>query len=260
LRAITITGVAVIAWASTAHAAPAGTAAACQPAPSKRVLFIGNSLTYANDLPAMVAALASAVHQPVSVVTIAFPDYSLQDHWDHGPARQAIAGACWDVVVLQQGPSALDESRTLLVDYTRRFSTLARAAGATPALYMVWPTRDRLTDFPRSSESYRIAALDVHGVLLPVGDAWRAAWRRDSSLALFAADGLHPSVAGSYLAALVITAQLLHHSPVGMPAALVLPSGTSVSVPSGMATVLQQAAADADDVTNAPVPSAARNP
>jgi len=213
---------------------------------SRRVLFVGNSLTYVNALPEMVRALsrAAGADSAVRVGMVAYPDYSLEDHWARGDAARAIAAEHWDVVVLQQGPSALESSRTLLVDYARRFAATARAAGAAPALYMVWPTIDRQDDFPRSSDSYRIAADSVHGTLLPVGDAWRAAWRRDAALALYAPDGLHPSVYGSYLAALVITSRLTGRAPATLPSSFTLDSGTRVDIPADVAATLRQAAAD----------------
>ncbi|MDH3224200.1 MAG: hypothetical protein OEO23_10835, partial [Gemmatimonadota bacterium] len=48
------------------------------------------------------------------------------------------------------------------------------------------------------------AAANVDGTLFPAGEAWRAAWRVDESLGLYGGDGFHPSVLGSYLAALTI--------------------------------------------------------
>ena len=42
------------------------------------------------------------------------------------------------------------------------------------------------------------------GLLLPAGDAWRAAWAADARLPLYGPDGFHPSPMGTYLAALVI--------------------------------------------------------
>ena len=205
------------------------------------VLFIGNSLTYANDLPEMVRALALASGDTLRVGMVANPDWSLEDHWNAGAARSTIRGR-WDVVVLQQGPSSLPESRTLLIDYTRRFAGEIRAAGAEPALYAVWPSVSRLGDFDRASESYRLAAEDVNGILLPAGEAWRAAWRVDPSLSLYAPDGLHPSMAGTYAAALVIYARLLHRSPVGAPSTLTLGGGTVVHIDPEVARVLQSAA------------------
>ena len=46
------------------------------------------------------------------------------------------------------------------------------------------------------SQSYTAAAKAVGGLLLPAGDAWRAAWAIDPTLALYGPDGLHPSTIG----------------------------------------------------------------
>jgi hypothetical protein len=208
------------------------------------VLFVGNSLTYANELPEMVRALALASGKTLRIGMVANPDWSLEDHWNGGAARSVVRRG-WEVVVLQQGPSSLPESRELLIDYTRRFAGEIRAAGATPALYAVWPSRSRLGDFDRASESYRLAAEDVDGMLFPAGEAWRAGWREDPGLPLYAADGLHPSVAGTYAAALVIYARLLGRSPVGAPTEFNLRDGALVHVDPAVAEVLQRAAAAA---------------
>ena len=160
-----------------------------------------------NDLPAMVCRLARAASRNAVCESVAKPDYSLEDHWNERDARRAIARG-WDFVVLQQGPSALPESRVLLVDYTKRFDAEIRKAGARTALYMVWPSRSRRGDFEGVSQSYRAAAKAVGGLLLPAGDAWRSAWAIDEGLALYSPDGLHPSNAGTYFAA-VVTYQLI---------------------------------------------------
>jgi hypothetical protein len=214
-----------------------------------RVLFIGNSFTYTNDLPALVAALAEATKQKrFAYQTIAFADFSLEDHWRQGEARKAIAKGRWDFVVMQQGPSALPESRALLLEYARRFDAEIRKAGAKPAIYMVWPSYPRFNDFDRVCESYRLAAEEIKGALFPAGEAWRAAWRRDAKLKLYSADGLHPSQAGAYVTALVIYEQLYGQSPVGLPSRLRLRSKTTptIELAEETATLLQQAAAEAN--------------
>ncbi|MDP3719178.1 MAG: SGNH/GDSL hydrolase family protein [Acidobacteriota bacterium] len=181
-----------------------------QPAPDPlRILFVGNSLTYQNDLPGMVCTLARAAGRPVVCESVAKPDASLEDHWHSGEARKAIAAGRWDIVVLQQGPSALPESRRLLIEYTKRFDAEIKQAGARTALYMVWPSQSRRGDAEGVSQSYRAAAKAVAGTLLPVGDAWREAWAIDRNLPLYAADKFHPSGSGTYLAALVAYRHLL---------------------------------------------------
>ena len=186
-----------------------------QPSPT-RVLFIGNSLTYANDLPAMVCAMARAAGRQATCESVARPDYGLEEHWNDREARQAI-GRGWDVVVLQQGPSALPESRRLLVAYTRRFDAEIKKSGARTALYMVWPSRARRGDFPAVSQSYAAAAKEVKGLLIPAGEAWRAAWAIDKDIALYGPDGFHPSPAGTYLAALVAYEQIFGSPPPAAP-------------------------------------------
>src|SRR6185436_1298216 len=127
-----------------------------QPQPF-RILFIGNSLTYANDLPATVCGLARSAGRSAVCESVVKPDYSLEDHWNERDARAAIARG-WDVVVLQQGPSALPESRRLLIAYAKRFEAEIRKAGARTAFYMVWPSQARRGDFPGVSQSYESAA------------------------------------------------------------------------------------------------------
>ena len=184
-----------------------------------RVLFIGNSLTAANNSPAVVAQLAEADGQPrPTVQMVAVGGFSLEDHWNRGDAQRAIASGGWNVVVLQQGPSALLESRRLLVEYARRFGDVIRTAGARPALYMVWPSRERRQDAAGVSQSYRAAATAVNGRIFPAGDAWNLVLQRRRELALYSDDGLHPTMAGTYLAALVIYQGLYDRSPIGLPA------------------------------------------
>lgn len=212
-----------------------------------RVLFIGNSLTYTNDLPAVVEAFAKATGQrPFAYKTIAFPDFSLEDHWKRKDSRNAIAKKEWDYVVLQQGPSASHEGRAVLLEYTRRFAEEIRRIRGRPALYMVWPSASRMQDFQGVSESYRQAAEDVDGLVFPVGEAWLSAWRVNPSIALYSSDGFHPSTAGTYLAGLVLYEQLFNRSPLGLPSTVRLVSGGRVEIPTDQAALLQQAAEDAN--------------
>lgn len=173
---------------------------------SLRVLFIGNSLTYFNDLPGMLRELLR--HEGLDVVTasIAEPNFGLEDHWTRQSTHDRIARG-WDVVILQQGPSAT-EGRPSLLEYAERFAVPIRAAGAIPALYMVWPAEGRSFDFQGVSDSYASAADRVGGLLFPAGEAWLDARALDEHVALYGGDRFHPSPLGTYLAALVMYEQL----------------------------------------------------
>ena len=175
---------------------------------TKRILFIGNSLIYTNDLPAMAASVAAGTGRiRLQVEAVAKPNFSLEDHWNDGEAVRAIRRGGWDVVVMQQGPSALPESRENLLTYARKFDTVIRQAGATPALLAVWPSRDRSYDLDRVIESYRLAAKETRAIFIPAGAAWKVALR-ESVASVYGPDGFHPSREGSYVAALVVVATI----------------------------------------------------
>lgn len=168
-----------------------------------RVLFIGNSLTYTNDLPGLVEGLASLEGRSLATGTLAFPNASLEDH----AARDAFAvirRVRPDIIVLQQGPSSLDESRVHLVHWSQQFAAVAGEHGGRTALLMVWPSSDRLDAFDAVRDSYAAAADAVDGTFIPAGESWRGAWARDPSLQLYGGDGFHPSALGTLAAALTV--------------------------------------------------------
>lgn len=189
------------------------TALIAQAAAPIRVLFIGNSLTATNDVPATVEALAKANGEHIVTKTVAYPNFSLEDHWSQGDSRRVIAEGGWSFIVLQQGPSSLPESRVLLVDFAKRFAKEAKRVKARTALYMVWPAWSRSGDFDGVKLSYEAAAREAGAIFLPAGEAWSLAWKQDANLKFYGPDGFHPSPVGSYLAALVIYQGLTGKSP-----------------------------------------------
>src|SRR5262245_30223479 len=58
----------------------------------ERVLFVGNSLTEANDLPLMVEALSQAAGHPLGVDAITYGGASLEDHWTQGTQNRIASG------------------------------------------------------------------------------------------------------------------------------------------------------------------------
>ncbi|MEO6068677.1 MAG: hypothetical protein ABJB33_07190 [Gemmatimonadota bacterium] len=185
------------------------------PVKAPRVLFVGNSLTYVNDLPSIVERISVADGAPLETHTAVAPNYGLEDHWNDGAVQRLLGRERWDVVVLQQGPSSLQESGTNLVDYAARFGALIRSHHACPAVYMVWSEERYPRMFDAVRDHHRAAADSAHAQFLPAGDGWRAAWRRDPSFAFYSPDGLHPTPLGSYLAALVVYGGITGRSPVG---------------------------------------------
>jgi len=209
--------------------------------PPTQILLIGNSLTFFNDMPEILLGLLNSVPDTEFLVeAVTIPASGLEDHWTNRTALRRIAEGGWDIVVLQQGPSAT-EGRPSLLEYSQLFSEKIRAVGATPAMYMVWPSVQRSFDADGVSDSYTTAAKLIGGGLLPAGDAFRVAQGMDPSIELYGGDGFHPSVEGSYLAALVMFVQMTGKAPDGLPTLIQTSSGPK-EVAVRDAVILQQAA------------------
>jgi hypothetical protein len=207
-----------------------------------RVLFIGNSLTAGNDLPQLVQAMAAAGGVRLEVESVTAGGFSLEDHWNGGAARKKLAESPWTFVVLQQGPSSLPESQTNLREWATKWAAEIRRRGAKPALYMVWPFEGQANGFALVSKSYRSAAKSADARILPAGEAWQQALKRDPKSGLYVEDKLHPTPAGTYLAALVIAHGVAGIDVGSAPAALKLASADEFKVPEKQAEELRKAA------------------
>jgi hypothetical protein len=199
---------------------------ACSPATGSEppaghsMLFIGNSLTYANDLPVMVEKLAEAVGDSVRVGMAAGPNMAVIDHTVAGSAAIAMIGeADWAYVVLQQGPTPAGICRDTLVIAAMRLAPKIRAAGGRPVLFLPWARRAFPQSLTAAGESATAAARAVGGAVVPVGIAWTTALDEDRDLPLYGGDGYHPAPAGTLLAALTIYDRLSGRDVRTIPAA-----------------------------------------
>lgn len=183
-----------------------------------QVLFLGNSLTAGNDVPAIVQALAQLQGVRVNYDTRAPGGYALEDHFRDG-AQLMLQQKHYDVLIMQQGPSTLAENQIFLRDWAVIWGNEARRFNTRPALFMVWPTNGQSNGFALVSQSYRNAALASDAAIFPAGEAWAEVVRLDPSIQLYA-DDLHGTQSGSYLAAMVIARGLVALDPARVPARL----------------------------------------
>jgi hypothetical protein len=196
-------------WSTTLALALAGGTATCttgvaDDAPAGAILFIGNSLTYVNDLPAVVRQVAEAAGGELQVGMAAGPDLAVIDHTTGATdAVEKISGGRWDVVVLQQGPTPAGICRDTLVIAAMRLAPAIRRAGGRPAVFLPWTRQAYTGAMDEVAESATRAARAVGGLVIPVGIAWRKALEADASLPLYAGDGYHPAPAGTLLTALI---------------------------------------------------------
>jgi hypothetical protein len=70
----------------------------------RRILFIGNSYTFCNDLPGQLTMLGAAagVERPIETAFTGSGGWTLEQHWNHPPCRELLGRGGLDEVVLQE--------------------------------------------------------------------------------------------------------------------------------------------------------------
>jgi hypothetical protein len=194
--------------------------------PGLRVLFVGNSFTYYNEMPAMVHDLAEGDPgaRPIFSVEYTAPNWSLHEASDDGGLSDLITDVDWDVVVLQDASYYLADSESWWARETLPYASVLRrevaSAGGETMFFMTWGyehgaySEDSYDGMQaRLADGYRTLAGILSAEIAPVGIAWGEALRDRADLELWKRDGHHPSRLGSYLAACVFYRELTGRDP-----------------------------------------------
>lgn len=173
------------------------------------ILFIGNSLSYTNNLPKLVEKTAELEGILVNTKMIAKPNYAIIDHWNDGDIKKLISTKTFDFVIVQQGPSSQKEGRQMLIEDGKKYSQLCKENGSRLCYFMVWPSLTYFHTFDDVIKNHQHAAKINDAILLPVGKVWKDFIDKTNNYEYYSSDGFHPSKKGSLVAAQVIVDSLL---------------------------------------------------
>ena len=195
-----------------------------------KILFVGNSHTYTNDLPGMFFEMAQAGGHGVDVYDLTEGSYTLQRFSDPEDElgeilTDALQSEPWDFVVLQENTNAAVafNAKKDMYPYARKLDEMIKAAGGQTAFLMTWAPEEGAGAFSREmvqgqlAAGYRTIAEELDALLIPGGEVFAKALEQDEELQLWGEDGQHPSVEGTYLAACTAYALLFQETPVGNP-------------------------------------------
>lgn len=175
---------------------------------STKILFIGNSLTYVNNLPELVVKAGKEKNIPISTKMVAYANYALEDHWNDGEIQNLVASGQFDFVVVQQGPSSQEEGRSMLMEYGAKIKSLCDQHHAKLVFFMIWPARSNFHMFDGVIKNYTEAAASTSSILCPVGQIWKKHFSDTGDYSYYGPDQFHPSLAGSESAAGIIVETL----------------------------------------------------
>jgi hypothetical protein len=211
---------------------------------SMKVLFIGNSYTYYNDLPGMISQLAGSSNDPIhlDIRMIAVGYKTLEWHCGNPETLEAIRQADWDNVVLQEHSMRPVEDRDKMFDYASTLDREIKESGARTVLYLTW-ARQHIPGMQEGlTDAYFSLARTLGATVAPVGIAWQKALRANPVLKLHKRDKSHPTPLGSYLAACVFYATLFQTSPVGLTGTIVAGSNETLTLQENEVRFLQSMA------------------
>ena len=168
-----------------------------------KILFIGNSHTYYNELPRIVRDLFASVGRHVEPVMQTEGGKGIIYHCSREDILFNVRYGNYDVIVMQDKATNFDAEQ-----FAQGMDTLAEkglsCTNARRVLYMPWANQVSPEKQPEMTAAYRAAAAKHNCALAPVGEIWHALLRKQPELALYRADGNHATPLGSYLAACAI--------------------------------------------------------
>ena len=106
-----------------------------------RILFIGNSHTYCNDLPHIVQILAGEEGYDCQTTMIAHGGWYLEQHAQEPDVRFNILYGGYDYVVLQEHAHPFGPEEKLMAA-AAALGKMIREAGSTPVIYECWAKKD----------------------------------------------------------------------------------------------------------------------
>lgn len=174
-----------------------------------KVLFIGNSHTYFNDMPHLFAKMCETLTgEQTEVTMLAFSNRRLDWHCEeYFSVRFALLYGQYDYCVIQQfgHPIPPIEETEPPVE---KLVHLCESVGTKPVLYMTWAKRDEPEKATLISGIYRTLAEKYHTLLAPVAESFEALRKEHPEINLYWFDGSHASPYGDYLIAAIFASLL----------------------------------------------------
>ena len=198
-----------------------------------KVLFIGNSYTYVNDLPSLINQLALSTGDEIMYSSSTPGGSTFQGHFTDATTLTLINQGGWDYVVLQeqsQRPSFSDyQVGWQVYPYAKKLDSLVKISSpcAKTVFYMTWgrkygdqdlcPYLPTICTYQGMDDLLQLRYTNMadsnNALLCPVAKVWRSLINNYPAIDLYNGDNSHPSLAGSYAAACAFYSVFLKKDP-----------------------------------------------
>lgn len=214
-----------------------------------RVLFVGNSHTFFNDMPEIFRRLAkTGRNMDVEVTMQAHPGVPFAWHLSQmAELRFALVQGRYDYMVIQQAAHVPCPSKEETLRDGKMLINLAKQCGVTPIICMPWAEKR----FPEHQavmyDTFRTLAEETGTGTTATGYVFEDVFKNHPEINLYFADGEHCNPYGSYVRALSVYAAIFGVSPVGLPAESIRSCTIDEAVAAGYPAVQAQMDLDPDN-------------
>ena len=184
------------------------------------VLFVGNSLTYVGNTPAVFSALARSGGHPVITEMIVEGGATLSQRLKDGSVARALSAQHYSAVILQErggdllcsfGPSSCEESEKSIA----ALAALAKSSGAKVVLLGTYQSMPTMSIALVEAES---AAADKAGIpYVEISNKLQVLHEKLPDTQWFDSDGMHPSSNLALLSAITLFEMLYNSKPPAGP-------------------------------------------
>lgn len=190
----------------------------CTSRKEKRILFIGNSYTYRNNMPFLFHQICERKGDNVYVEHITKGKYTFYLQSRRKRLQRALSiNNNWDIIILQGSSRDMLKSNKVL--QTKTYPAISRLLKrikinqpkAKVYFYMTWPYKYGYKKMLRANTRSKMRNELITGYtalkkryklpIIPIGELWYAVQVKHPDINLYTIDRSHPSLAGSYLTA-----------------------------------------------------------
>ncbi len=198
----------------------------------EEILFIGNSLTSFNLGISyhlnLYLANDSLSYKPL-IQEAAFSGYSLAVHLTNEQTLAKVNERSWDVIILQENTAIAVNDNMATLESIKAFQELVGNKGTIIYLLMSWPNKDQPEMFIPIKKTFEEGAQAIGATIIPLGEVWTAINQDGNpNIDLYNADGIHPSLQGTFLAASMCYSYIYNQNPSENPYSAGLEDATSL--------------------------------
>lgn len=169
-----------------------------------KVLFLGNSHTFFNDMPELFARFAEkTTGEKPEVVMLAYPGRDLDWHRkEYFAMRFNLMHGGYDYCVIQQAAHPYPPIESTL-NTGAEIIDLCHRCGVKPVVYMTWAEKRFPENQQKMIDTCEKLAAENNTLLAPIGRVWQRVVQSRPDIELYHTDGEHASPYGDFLIAAV---------------------------------------------------------